>query len=327
MITLKPLLLASILFLIASFSLASIARPNNADGSWRIVVVSNLAHAESKIFIASLDEHLRDALRKTDMRITSAIIVMEQGQGIDQVIGQALYKKPDLLLVLAATLAESAHRQAPHVPVIFKTVLDPALTGLVSSSTRPGNNMTGFSKHSAINEKKWELLVQAAPNMKRIGVLLDSNARMKLSVRDLNIRLGQVKVILLDWEYGQGLPRLAKMIKDQGIDALDVGLGVIKPGDAHELIEMTNKIKIPTMFHTRWFVENGGLLSHEGVELNLVKTFSAFVLEILHGASASELPIRYPTAFTTSINTNTAKLIGVTPSPGFLKRIDSWYPD
>ena len=327
MVTLKRLVVTSILLFITGFALAAITSANGTDRSWRIVVVSNLNHAESKVLIEALDERLRVALRKTGIRTSSVIIVMEQGQGVDQVIGQALHEKPDLLLVLAATLAESAHRQAPHIPIVFKTAFDPAAAGLVNSSTRPGNNMTGLSKHSAVDQKRWELLVQAVPKVRKIGVLLDQNRRPQLGVRNPGIHLGHVKVILLDWQHGQGLRDLAKLIKDQGIDALDVGLGVVKPDDAYKLIEMANNMKLPTMFYAQWFVENGGLLSHEGVELNLVKTFSEFVLEIIQGASASELPIRYPTAFTTSINTNTAKLLGVRPSPGFLKRIDSWHPN
>jgi ABC-type uncharacterized transport system substrate-binding protein len=71
-------------------------------------------------------------------------------------------------------------------------------------------------------------------------------------------------------------------------------------------------------------VQHGGLLSYEAIELDRVKVFSDYVLEILHGSRAGDLPISYPKMFSTSINARTAKALNIRPPTAFLKRIDFW---
>src|SRR6476620_5100505 len=63
---------------------------------------------------------------------------------------------------------------APAVPIVFLTGTDPVKTGLVSSLSRPGGNLTGVTIYSTeIQQKRFELLGALVPAAKIIGVLLN----------------------------------------------------------------------------------------------------------------------------------------------------------
>jgi ABC-type uncharacterized transport system substrate-binding protein len=49
---------------------------------------------------------------------------------------------------------------------------------------------------------------------------------------------------------------------------------------------------------------------------------AALVVKILHGTPPSNIPVEFPTSVVLSINTRTAKLLGLTVPPSLLARAD-----
>lgn len=282
---------------------------------------------ESQTLLSALDSRIRQSLLKTDIRTKFSLVVMAYGQAVERTIAEALRVSPDLLVVMAASLADEAHRQAAQIPIVFKTAFDPVATGLVETAIRPGRNMTGYSNHIALYEKRWELMAQAVPNLRRIGVLLNQTYYTSITGKFPAKLPGGIDVVLLKWQSDEGLPRLEQLMRMGRIDALDVGHGVVPPAQAGALIDWALGKKIPTMFYARWYVERGGLLAYEAIELDRVKMLSDYVVEILHGSSAGGLPVSSPNRFSTSINAHTAKILDIRPPSEFLKRIDYWKSD
>lgn len=315
-----------LLWLLTLATTLSIQTPSFADTKkdWRVVVVSTLPTDESQAFLVALDARISRALLKTGIRATFDMVVMRQGQTVEQTVADALRIRPDLLVVMAASLAAEAHRQAPQIPIVFKTLFDPVATGLVESVVRPGRNMTGYSNHAAIHEKRWEMIAQAVPHVRKIGVLLNQTYYGNIAQR-LPMKLaGGLEVVLMKWQPGDGLAMLEQLVRRGNVGALDVGRGVAQPPDEIALLNWARDKKIPTVFYAHWYVQRGGLLAHEAIQLDSVAVLSQYVQEILHGASAGNLPISYPKLFSTSINARTAALLNLSPPPTFLKRVDIW---
>jgi putative tryptophan/tyrosine transport system substrate-binding protein len=67
----------------------------------------------------------------------------------------------------------AAKRATNEIPIVFTAVGDPVGQKLVDSLGRPGANITGLSIMSELGPKRLELMTQALPNVKRIGVLMN----------------------------------------------------------------------------------------------------------------------------------------------------------
>jgi putative tryptophan/tyrosine transport system substrate-binding protein len=78
--------------------------------------------------------------------------------------------------VIVATSQPSiiaAARLTKAVPIIGRMVDDPVTTGLARSLARPGGNITGiYTMTEELNPKRLDLLKQAVPSIRRVGVLL-----------------------------------------------------------------------------------------------------------------------------------------------------------
>jgi ABC-type uncharacterized transport system substrate-binding protein len=60
------------------------------------------------------------------------------------------------------------------IPIVFANVPDPVGNGFVNTLARPGGNITGFANYEETVGAKWvELLMQLAPQTKRVAVLYD----------------------------------------------------------------------------------------------------------------------------------------------------------
>jgi putative ABC transport system substrate-binding protein len=86
-------------------------------------------------------------------------------------------KRPVLIVAAPATAVRAAAKGAPNTPIVMATGGDPVAPGLVASLARPGGMVTGVSNlMTDISEKHLELLLAAAPRLRRIGFLSDTTA-------------------------------------------------------------------------------------------------------------------------------------------------------
>ena len=118
---------------------------------------------------------------------------------------------------------------------------------------------------------------------------------------------------------------------------IESSLATAIPQDAAALIELPNplfhaniarivnfasKHKLPTIFHSKDFVEAGGLMAYGADFTDLYRRAATYVDKILKGAIPAGLPVEQPTKFEMVINLKTAKQIGLTIPPNVLARAD-----
>jgi putative tryptophan/tyrosine transport system substrate-binding protein len=81
---------------------------------------------------------------------------------------------PDVILTAGGTGVGALQQATRTIPIVFVSVTDPVLRGLVASLSRPGGNTTGFAQFEFGISGKWlELLKQIAPRLTRVAVIRD----------------------------------------------------------------------------------------------------------------------------------------------------------
>ena len=88
------------------------------------------------------------------------------------------------------------------------------------------------------------------------------------------------------------------------------------------IVELALKQRLPGMYPTRQFAEEGGLVAYGPLIGDLYRRAATYVDRILKGTKPADLPVEQPTKFELVINLKAAKQIGVTIPPNVLARAD-----
>ena len=85
----------------------------------------------------------------------------------------------------------------------------------------------------------------------------------------------------------------------------------------HLIIELAAKHRLPAVYIARFWVQAGGLMSYGVDRIAAHRQAAYYVDHILRGAKPADLPVQAPTKYETTINLNTAKILGL-PVPSTL---------
>jgi putative ABC transport system substrate-binding protein len=223
--------------------------------------------------------------------------------------------------------AVAARNATGTIPIVMWGVADPVLVGLITSHARPGGNVTGttFAFGTDIYSKELELLKEAVPTLRRVGILSNSGnpghvlavKGVKASAEALGLSVQIVDLRASD-EFQAAFDTMVKARAQAVLVIPDSLFGL----NAEKLAPVVAKSRLPAMFGTRSNVEAGGLMSYGPSLAHLNRQAAIYVDKILRGAKPAELPVEQPTKFEMVINLRTAKALGLTVPQSVLLRAD-----
>jgi putative tryptophan/tyrosine transport system substrate-binding protein len=88
------------------------------------------------------------------------------------------------------------------------------------------------------------------------------------------------------------------------------------------IVELAVKYRLPAIYTTKGFVDEGGLMSYGVQSEDLFRRAAVYVDKILKGAKPADLPVQQATKFEFIINLKAAKQIGLTIPSSVLERAD-----
>ena len=233
-------------------------------------------------------------------------------------------KKPALIVAWALTAAIEAVKGAPNVPIVMATGGDPVAAGLAKSLARPGGMVTGVTNLTInVTEKYLELLLAAAPKVKRVGFLTDS----RIGARALRIEAARRSVarhaVEARFAEAAGLediePAISRLAKDGAQGLVMIGSFWI---ERRHIVKLALAQRWPVIANNRETVEDGALLSYGIVVSENYRRAAYYVDRILKGAKPGDLPIEQPTKFELVINMKTAKALKLEISRELAVRAD-----
>jgi ABC-type uncharacterized transport system substrate-binding protein len=215
------------------------------------------------------------------------------------------------------------------IPIVVGPAGEQTMEQLAGNFAKPVANVTGFSLNVGNQvEKCLQLLKEAAPDLSRIGVLLNPDNRIWRDILiTLNAAAEQLGLALIRIE-SRGtvdIDRTLGHYTNGTVDGLLLASDSTLAGDSsvrERVIEFAREQHLPSASTYATYAQDGGLLSL-GADMGAVfRRAAEYVHRILQGARPSELPVERPARFRLSVNLATAKAIGIIVPPPILGAAD-----
>jgi putative ABC transport system substrate-binding protein len=166
-------------------------------------------------------EALRQALRELGWLEGRNLALDFRSPGGDVGLARSFAKeivglKPDVILARSTPSALALKAETKTIPIVFVSIAEPNISGLVTNLAHPTENITGFTNFEAsIGGKLLELLKQISPELRRAGFLFNPNTApfaqsylgpTESAAATLGLRITSIPVqSTADIEGGEGL--------------------------------------------------------------------------------------------------------------------------
>jgi putative tryptophan/tyrosine transport system substrate-binding protein len=265
-----------------------------------------------------------------------AMLVLGQAEGRNYVIesrsaGDELGRLPglaaelvnakvDIIVAVSPPAILAARKATDTIPIVMAFWGGGGLveSGLVATLARPGGNVTGVSMLATeLEAKRLELLLQAVPRARKIGVLDPGPAYSLADAQKIADGAGaQLRVTAVVGPADVAYQRAFEAMGREHVDALFVPSYPRFFKDARQIITLAAAHRIPAIYEWPSMADAGGLMAYGPTLDELDGRVASFVVRVLTGAKPAVLPIEQPNKFELVINLATAKALGMTiPQP------------
>jgi putative tryptophan/tyrosine transport system substrate-binding protein len=231
--------------------------------------------------------------------------------------------QPDIIVGHTAPVTAAIQRETWTIPIIFVSVSDPVVSGIVAALNRPGGNITGFALFEGSLGGKWlELLSEIAPGLKRVAIMFNPD------IAPVSVHMPSFETAARSFKVE---PIIAPVHSDREIETAIIALGrepggglVVMPDVftfAHRapIVSAASRNYVPAVYG---LAAEGGLLSYGPRTADNWRGAASYIDRILRGEKAGDLPVQFPTKYWLAVNLKTAKALGLTIPPNLLAVAD-----
>ena len=231
----------------------------------------------------------------------------------------------DLIVAVGPPAILAAKQATTGIPIVMAFWGGGGLleSGVVANLARPGGNVTGVSMLAAeLDVKRLELLLQAVPKSRRVGVLDPGRGFSLTDVQSFADGAGVQLVVAPVGNGAEGYRVAFDALANARVEALLVPSHPRFFKDARKIIDLAASRKLPAIYEWPSMAEDGGLMAYGPTFAELEERVASFVQRILAGAKPAILAIEQPSKFELVINAKTAKALGINMPSSLLLRAD-----
>jgi putative ABC transport system substrate-binding protein len=201
--------------------------------------------------------------------------------------------KVDIIVGAANTDGLAAKKATKTIPIVMATAGDPVTTGLVESLARPGGNVTGLSQMSPDLAERLELLKETVPKLSRVAVLWNPEGPTSpLAWKEIQVPAGELGLRLhsIEVRSPNDFDKAFEEATRARAGALAIMPDPLFVTNLKRLADLAANSRLPSIYHLREFVENGGLVTYGPDRSDLFRRAATYVDKILKGAKPADLP-------------------------------------
>jgi putative tryptophan/tyrosine transport system substrate-binding protein len=231
------------------------------------------------------------------------------------------------VLVTHGTPATGALRTATAtIPIVMAVSGDADKTGLVQTLARPGNNVTGLTYFAADQAgKRLEVIKEIIPSIKRVALLANPrNQVLTLEMQAMENAVRSLKVIYQPFEVRDPaeLDEAFSTIAKGNFDVVEIAQDGMLVANSARIATTALKNHLPTIGESV-LADEGGLIGFGPDIIAMFRRAAYYVVRLLKGDKAADLPVERPNKYELNINLKTAKALGISVPEIVLARADN----
>ncbi len=231
-------------------------------------------------------------------------------------------KKVDVIVAFGAPGVRAAQNATSTIPIIGMTDNFVA-AGLVQSMARPGGNTTGVSIFATeLDAKRLEILHEAVPSARRIGVLHDPSIAISMpAIRAAGPAL-DLQFVFASAQDGPEVASAVHTLVQARVGAVIVLASPNLNAFRARQVAAFAQARVPAMYEWPETAEQGGFIAYGPRNVEVYRHVAELVNKVLRGAKPAELPVEQPTRFELVVNRKAAKALGIKVPDSILLRAD-----
>jgi putative ABC transport system substrate-binding protein len=236
-------------------------------------------------------------------------------------------RAPDVIVVNSTPFIGVVHRATQTIPVVFVLTIDPVGEGFIASMARPGGNITGFSFFEPSLIGKWlDILKQIAPGLTRSALIFNPDTTPYylpyLRAAETNPALYPLRLVGAPFRDASELAGWIDSFAREPGGSLISPAGPFGIVNGRLIAQLAERFRLPAISLYGQFVKDGGLLSYGADSIDIFRRSASYVDRILKGERPADLPAQAPTKYEFTINTKTAKALGLAVPANLLALAD-----
>lgn len=245
---------------------------------------------------------------------------------IEELAADLVRAKVDVILATGPDDVAGAMKATRTIPIVMVFPGDPVELGFVRSLAKPGGNVTGMSwaPDITLTEKAVEILKEAVPAARTIGVLWNQNNRSHPLYADAARRATErlaAKYVSLGVRRADDFQGAFRQAARQGVDSLVVFPDPLTVPNHKQITDLALSYRLPILVTSKLRFDDA-LLSFGAKVSENPRRAAEYVDRILKGAPPGTLAIEQPTVVELIVNKRTAKALGLTIPASLLLRAD-----
>lgn len=219
----------------------------------------------------------------------------------------------DLTIGIATPAALSLAKTASgNSPVILAGITDPAGSGLVKTTQRPGNNVTGTSGDSPL-EQHLSVIKKVVPNAKKLGIIYttsDHGGEYNAKNMEKIAQAAGYDVKMFTISSTNDMQQVAETMANQ-VDVVYAPQDNGVASSMKTLVNVTNSNKIPVIPAVDTMVKDGGLATVSVSQYDLGYQAGVMAAKVFKGKDTATYPVKTITEGKMVVNLKQAKLLGI----------------
>jgi putative ABC transport system substrate-binding protein len=224
-----------------------------------------------------------------------------------------------IVCLSSASTVRAAMAVTTTTPIVFAISGDPLELGLVANPDRPEANVTGAGRRTEeFNPERLQVICELVSQPRPVAFLINSdlapatttNARIEQMQSTANTIGRRLVVIDLAGREIDIAIVFAEMAK-QDIAAVVMSTEALFTVFRDQVISLSARHNIATIFPNREYVQSGGLISFGADIYEHFRIAGSYTARLLKGAQPADLPVQVPTKFDLVINRKTAQALGL----------------
>lgn len=303
----------------AASSASAAASGSGQQADYTVGILQYTSHSSLDEIAAAIQSELEQQALAAGVTIR---VELKNGQGdaatINDICKMFVSDKVDLIIPIAtpAATAAAAAVQGTDIPLVYSAVTDPVAAQLAQSMEAPGENMTGTSDYID-TAKILDLVLANNPDTKTLGLIYnlgETNSAATIEALRPVLEEKGIQAVESTVTTPGEVQMAAQNLVSKGVDAIFVPIDNTVASAMSVLADEAIKGDVPVYTAADSLVRDGGLATTGVNYTKLGELTAQMAVQVLQGEDPATMPVQVLNDGIVTVNTTTAKALGIDPN-------------